>query len=40
MTDLAESCNSPNRFDDVVRRLSLRLVDDKRAINWRRFWLS
>jgi hypothetical protein len=40
MPDLAKSSNSPNRFDDIVRRLSLRLVDDKRAINWRRFWRS
>jgi hypothetical protein len=40
MSDLPEACQMAHRIDHVVRRFPSRLVDDERAVDWRRLWLS
>jgi len=40
MSDLPEPRQMPHRIDDVVRRFSFGLVDDKRAVKRHRLWLA
>src|SRR6266576_5661622 len=40
VSDLPEACQMTHRIDHVVRRFPFRLVDDERAVDRRRLWLS